>query len=228
MSFEISILVPSRGRPRLLSRLVKSVVSTASAPGRVEILCYIDNDDPALDEYKATKYPHSRVIIGEPVSVSLSWNLLAEECGGDVLVMGNDDVIYRTPGWDKVLEEEAAKFPDDIYCMWFDDKINAANHCAFPMVSRKWYATLGYFTPGVFDFFYNDTWIFDIAKRIGRARLIDSVVAEHMHVGHKKAKCDDTHKRHPEEQLFKDKDLFNMTEKMREASAWRLEQEMNK
>ena len=50
--------------------------------------------------------------------------------------------------------------------MWMDDRINRENHCAFPIVSRKWCETLGYFTPGVFHFGYNDTWVFDIAQRV--------------------------------------------------------------
>ncbi len=63
---------------------------------------------------------------------------------GDVIIMGNDDLIYRTPEWDNILIKELSTIKDDIYCAWFDDGINGEKHCAFPIISRKWVETLGY------------------------------------------------------------------------------------
>ena len=100
---------------------------------------------------------------------------------GDILIMGNDDQEYQTQYWDTTLEGEVNKYPDDIYCAWFEDKINGPKHCAFPIISRKWYDTVGYFAPGVFNFGYNDTWVYDIAKRVGRTHFIPDVVVEHKH-----------------------------------------------
>jgi hypothetical protein len=78
--------------------------------------------------------------------------------------------------------------------MWMNDMINEDRHCAFPIVSRKWCDTLGYFTPGVFKFGYNDTWVYDIAKRLGRCHWISSVTAEHMHFNQGKSQKDDTYR----------------------------------
>ena len=85
------------------------------------------------------------------MSVSRSWNILASNCTGDILIMGNDDLIYKTQNWDGILVEQTKKFKDGIYLMWFDDGIKH-NHANFPIISRKWYETLGYFTPGCFNF----------------------------------------------------------------------------
>ena len=104
-----------------------------------------------------------------------SWNDLYAKSVGDILIMGNDDLVYRTSLWDLRIEKESERFEDEIYCMWMDDMINDDRHCAFPIVSRKWCETLGYFTPGVFEFGYNDTWVYDIAKRIGRCKWIGQV-----------------------------------------------------
>ena len=114
---------------------------------------------------------------------------------GDIIIMGNDDLIYRTPSWDRMIELESNAYKDDIFCMWMDDRINRENHCAFPIVSRKWCETLGYFTPGVFHFGYNDTWVFDIAKRIHRCRFLGGVIGEHMHFTQGKAVKDETYLR---------------------------------
>jgi hypothetical protein len=42
---DISLLVPTRGRPQLLQRLFDSLAETTSRLERIEIVLYIDDDD---------------------------------------------------------------------------------------------------------------------------------------------------------------------------------------
>ena len=93
--------------------------------------------------------------------------------------MATDAQLYGHEGWDTRLDAEILKFPDRIYCIWFNDGINGSGHCAFPIVSRRWYNTLGYFTPGIFDFLFNDTWIMAIAQLLGRVHYVDDVTVEY-------------------------------------------------
>jgi hypothetical protein len=180
---KIAILTPTRERAKRRKIFHNSVISLASSS--VKCYYYIDNNDPELEEYKTqTMLPGAYNIIGEPISVSKSWNILASKAiqeGADVLIMGNDDIIYETKDWDLLLKKEILNFPDNIYCLWFEDKINGDKHCAFPIVSKEWVKCLGYFTPGIFNFGYNDTWIFDIAKKIGRYKYLPNIIAEHKH-----------------------------------------------
>ena len=72
----ISILCPSRGRPELTKRMVDSALAMASQP--IEIILYLNDDDPTLDEYKRlidSKYYQ----IGPDQSPAYSWNKLANE-----------------------------------------------------------------------------------------------------------------------------------------------------
>jgi glycosyl transferase/beta-hydroxylase protein BlmF len=163
--------------------MIQSVLDTVNHPERIELCFYIDEDDPQRESYcrmfpDYEKKIECRVYIDEPMSVSKSWNLIAEDCTGDILKMGNDDILYRTKGWDDRLDQEAAKFPDDIYVMWFHD--GNSNACTFPIVSRKWYEALGYFTPGIFQFIANDTWIQRIGKTVGRLHYVPNVLNEHV------------------------------------------------
>ncbi len=184
---KISILCPSRWRAKAARRTAISIQSTAKNPERVEILFYVDSDDDQAPTYKALLEPLGcKVVVGEPMSVSKSWNILAKECSGDLLIMGNDDIRYRTDNWDEMLDKEVEAYPSEIFCMWFDDGVVRRNEianfgCAFPIISRKWYETLGYFTPGCFRFLYNDTWIADIANRVGCLHPLKSVLAFHHH-----------------------------------------------
>ena len=226
---KISILCPTRQRADRAHNYAWTAFTTANNPDRVEILFYVDNDDPEKELYiqwavNATPY-HISTTFGEPMSVSKSWNVLAEKCTGDILLMGNDDLIHETNGWDDILESTANEYEDDIYCIFFDDGINHGKHCAFPAVSRKWYETLGYFTPGIFEFIANDTWIFDIGKRIDRVRYIPEVMVRHEHHSVTKVK-DETTKRHREgankDRIKRDLALFDKTNGQREHDAEKL------
>lgn len=215
---KFSILCPTRNRVDGAKRLVDSIISTASDPASVEILFYVDSDDPSITRYQEVL--GDMVTVGEPMSVSKSWNIIAQKSNGDILTMANDDQVYRTNGWDSRIVEETQKFPDQIYCMWTQDGINGSGHCAFPIVSRKWYETLGYFSPGIFEFLYNDTWIMDIGRRVGRLHYIEDVVLEHLHFTAEKSEMDDTYARSRRDgQVDRDRKKFEETQNMREEHA---------
>lgn len=200
---KISILTPTRNRAVNLSRMVQSAVHKSSGYNELQFLNYIDDDDPSIDFYKLEQkklnfsdYVEFLNIINEPQSVSKSWNILAKEAlssNCDILLMGNDDQVFQTQNWDSILIDEIKNFNHSLYCMWFDDKINAKNHCAFPIVPKEWFEILGYFTPGIFHFGYNDTWIFDVAKRAGITKFIPNVTVEHRHFTVNKSEYDETY-----------------------------------
>ena len=227
---KISILTPTRNRPNNCERFIKSIYNTTWERGAVELLFYVDNDDPALGSYRSLEkhckkeyvgFHDVRFIAGKPQSVSISWNNLAAECTGDVIIMGNDDLVYQTDGWDNILEKELEQYEQDkIYVAWFEDKINGEKHCAFPIVSREWYNCLGRFTPGCFNFGYNDTWIFEVGKLLDRCHFIPSVVVEHLHFSQGKSEMDDTYARNRTQEkgnlYAKDEVIFNKTRNIRQ------------
>lgn len=235
---KISILCPTRERARRARDYYYHLIEKTQHSNDVELLLYVDNDDPQLKKYQEL-FPSTlthdalhqilpyTLIIGEPISVSKSWNVLAERCFGNILLMGNDDLMPKTGGWDTVLREVDRSYEDKIYCAFFDDGINHGNHCAFPAVSRIWYETLGYFTPGHigFRFLCNDTWIFDVAKKINRVQYIPEVLIEHQHFTKTGIK-DSTVKRHRDDvngtTIPHDLDLFKRTEHLRVADAEKL------
>lgn len=193
---KVSILCPTRGRVSGAIRLANSIHSTAHDKNGFEVWFYVDNDDPKRAEYEEkigrAGNTSVRLVVGPRESVSRTWNVIAKHCTGDVLMMGNDDLVFRTDGWDSALHRHVDTFDDDIYVAWFNDGIKGESHCSFPIVSRKWYETLGYFTPGVFQFLYNDTWIMDIGQRVDRLHYIPEVLCEHLHHSTGKSPVDQT------------------------------------
>lgn len=225
----IALLTPTRQRHLKRKRFHDSVIDLSDSKENIFCYYYIDNDDPEIDSYSSQQLYNAVDTIGEPMSVSKSWNVLAEKAiadGAEILIMGNDDLVYLSSGWDTELQKSVESFKDKIYCAWFEDKINGKNHCAFPIVSKEWYNCLGYFTPGVFNFGYNDTWIFDIAKKIDRCLFISTVQTEHKHFTQKKAEYDETYARNRTQEngnlYLKDKIIFDNTENIRLQDAEKL------
>ena len=231
-----SILTPTRNRPANCERFIKSVYNSTKTRKNVEMLFYVDEDDPAIEAYKSLHWHAQKeyegfkkidFAFGNPMSVSKSWNILAERCEGDVLIMGNDDLVYQTDGWDEKLDRELDQYRQDkVYVAWMNDGINGEKHCAFPIVSREWYECLGRFTPGCFNFGYNDTWIFDVGKMLDRCHYIPFIKAEHLHFSTGKSEMDDTYARNRTQEkgnlYAKDKVLFNKTRNIRQNDRDRL------
>ena len=227
----ISILCPTRERANRAFNYSRSIFLKATNPERVQLLFYVDSDDPQVEDYRRL-FPASKLVrlyVGEPMSVSKSWNVLAGNCAGDILMMGNDDLLHITEGWDTELEKVSNQYPDDIYCAFFDDGINSGKHCAFPAISRKWYQTVGKFSPGIFEFLYNDTWVFDVARMLDRVHYIPDVLVKHNHWTVLKEK-DATTKRHRDDnpgRKDRDKTLYENTLQSRKEDAHKLRKVMN-
>ena len=117
-------------------------------------------------------------------------------------------------------ENAWAKFEkDEIYVAYMEDGINGERHCAFPIVSRVWYNCLGRFTPGIFNFGYNDTFIFEVGQMLNRTHFMPHIRAEHLHFS-KGAPMDDTYARNRTQEkgnlYAKDKLIFDKTRAVRQ------------
>ncbi|MFB7631313.1 aspartyl/asparaginyl beta-hydroxylase domain-containing protein [Streptomyces sp. NPDC056149] len=205
----LSLLCPTRNRVDNLNAFLRSVQRTAAAPGRIEVLCYVDEDDPALSQYRElfdrARWRYGAIgrcalHVGPPIGVAAAWNQLAEHAGGDFLLMANDDQLYVDYGWDVALDRRAGELAelhgDDVLCLYFDAAQYPEGGCDFPIVSRSWYETLGYFVPTIFQQWEVEKWVFDLAQRLGRLYPVPKVFVEHRHYQDYKAPFDDTYQRH--------------------------------
>lgn len=187
----ISILVPTRGRPDNMERLVTSAFGMASLSVDVEFVFYIDSDDQAsiakADELDA------QLIVGERIVLSQMWNECAAVASHDIMMHCGDDIIFRTADWDQMVVQEFDNCPDKILLVYGRDGIQDVNLATHGFLHRRWVDALGYFVPPYFSSDYNDTWNTEVARRVGRLRYLPNLYTEHMHPTARKGPLDQTH-----------------------------------
>lgn len=177
----ISLMTPSRGRPESLKRMAESARDTAA--GRLEIIVWLDADDPLLTENLHVCRQEKILYQLGPRSIihSSRWDRCLRLATGELLFHVNDDVILKTPCWDEIVEDFFAGSTDKLWLAGGDDAyLHSETLIPHPIVHRRWVESLGYFIPPYFDGEYGDTWASDLATRIVRMKFLP-FVCEHMH-----------------------------------------------
>lgn len=164
----------------MLKRLYKSALELADNPEAVDVVCYIDDDDSS---YSGLKLHQLTKVFGPRVVLSKMWNRCFEEAKGDILHHCGDDIIFRTKGWDTKVREAFSADDDRIVFVYGSDGNGDSERNQFGthgFIHRNWVNVVGYFVPPYFVSDYNDTFLNDLAKKLGRHRYID-ILTEHMH-----------------------------------------------
>ncbi len=190
-----SLLVPTRGRPDSMKRFCDSAWSTALHPENVEIVFYIDADDTESLNYYETVKQDSRikVVVGPRIFLAEAWNVLCRAATYDIIMQTGDDAVFRTQGWDKRVAEEFDKHPDKILLAFAKDGLQDGKIGTLNFAHKNWVKVVGYYMPPFFYSDYTDTWLTDVAKRVGRAVYMSDVFIEHLHPDAGKAEMDKTH-----------------------------------
>lgn len=232
----ISVLVPSRGRPKSFNRMYDSLMETVTYQRHVEIVAWIDEDDETYRSYPVA-YPFRetrgeeieqqsriRYLRGPRQLLSSCWNDCYAASRGEILMHCGDDITFNTPGWDQRVREEFEKLPDRIGLVYGDDlSTNFPDLATHGFLHRRWVDTVGYFLPPLFSSDWNDVWISEVAKKVGRTVPIGDVVIEHHHYTFGKAERDQTHAEREERGIADGVvDLYKRTHMERENDAAKL------
>lgn len=161
----ISLLIPTRARPGLLACTVRMLMHLAAKPERVEILLYVDDDDPVdyagvWSKFAARGVPSVRGQIHKGprrgyTALNECFNLLAEKSSGRWLGLWNDDIFMATKDWDLVFDG----VPGD-----FAVAVTESNHgrapCTFPFLTREVYRAMGHISLNT----HSDTWVEEVGR----------------------------------------------------------------
>lgn len=202
----ISILVPTRGRPANMTRLVESAFTRAAYPETIEVIFYIDDDDhESVDEARRLNVhlferfagtmsgAPIKYVKGPRIVLSEMWNECARQAYFDVMMHCGDDIVFQTDRWDSVVLSTFSKYPDRIVLVHGRDGYQDERLATHSFLHRNWVNITGYFVPPYFVSDYNDTWLTEVADKLGRRAYVPELYTEHMHPVIGKGPLDKTH-----------------------------------
>lgn len=180
----LSFLLPTRGNVTGLARLFQSLMDTTRQMERLEIILAVDEDDVQSQAVTHEQLFLTKLIVPRGTAMgALNEACYAASAGRFVMGM-NDDVVVRTPGWDDIIAEVLARYPDDIALIHVNDLLFQQQLCTFPLVSRRACEAIG-FCPPEYQRYRIDDHIYDVYQLLaylGHRRIIylPDVVFEHL------------------------------------------------
>lgn len=182
----VSILLPTRGRPKWLCEAVDSLHSLAHDKSLVEYIFRIDQDD--VDTIKTvenmSRVLPCRTIIAPRGKGYFELNKYVNECAavarGDWLFIWNDDARMKTQNWDQVLLKldptKVNKWAgNDDVCLVAPRVIEREISWEFPILRRKTFQMLGHFSLHI----SSDSWIYWVLSGVNAAFIVDAIQVSH-------------------------------------------------
>lgn len=152
----IAILCPTRGRPEGFKRMCDSSASTSSTNARITVFA-ASNEENTYTNYS---YPLDCPTV-------FMWNDMAitalENPTMKLFMLGSDDMIFATPGWDKALLDHYEKLENKIHVYHLQDSRDPEG-TPHPIVTREYIDAMGYFLCPIFLHWFVDSWAVSIAK----------------------------------------------------------------
>jgi len=196
----ISIVVPTRKRPRNIKRLVESIKKQSYDLSNIQVIFRVDDDDATATEIGiiAKNYLKDVYIIKDKPKENLSdlWNECYSSATYPLIMMCADDVIFRTKHWDRKVLKRLPNPKNTLYLAWGNDLNQKGIMPTLPILSKAWVENVGYFVPEGYISDFCDIHIFDIAKRLEKRGYnamiyMKDIIFEHMHPTVGKAKWDE-------------------------------------
>ena len=180
MFTKISVLVPTRHRIARLRTLLSSFEATND--GRAEMVFRLDNDDQETHDL-LTRHTNHRLVIGPRYngyrSMAAFFNEMSQVATGDVLMLGNDDMVFKTPNWPRFVLKAANRYPDSLFNLGV--RTFNEDHYPFSIVSRRAASYMGFlWDPRLV---WGDLFLRDVMAAFERCVLLPSVEIEHDWIG---------------------------------------------
>lgn len=151
----LAILCPTRDRPEQFKRMVESVDKTT-----VTNPVYVFTGSNGGKSYAHKQYP-------EDIPTVYMWNDLAQTALANpsikLFMLGADDMIFTTPGWDKALLDHYDALENKIHVYALQDSRDQ-DGTPHPIVTREYIESMGYFLPPLFMHWFVDSWTVDVAR----------------------------------------------------------------
>ena len=179
----ISVSLPTRGRPTLLTQAIHSLHEKSAFPDKIEYLFRADTDDKETIE-ACTSLVHSlpqATLVVEPrgagyVNIHHWHGRLCQLARGDWLLIFNDDAIMTTPRWDEIISTLPADYfpcPDVALAFFVSKDRPGCNE--FFILRRTGVEILGYFSLSP----HADNWLHRVYTQLKACGTLPQIIVEH-------------------------------------------------
>jgi hypothetical protein len=180
-----SLILPTRERPRLVKRLMASIARTTTDLDGLEIVLGLEQDDTQTQDLCRHVVSVTTVRTQDETMGSMTRRCY-EQCQGKYVMLINDDMVFRTRGWDIKVMEALARFPDGVAMVYGNDLYYASRMCTFPVLPRESCDLMDKICPPQYRRHCIDPHVFDVFQRLAhlgqkRSVYLPDVIFEHMH-----------------------------------------------
>ncbi|MEU8264473.1 hypothetical protein AB0C02_28105 [Micromonospora sp. NPDC048999] len=200
---DLLVIVPSRGRPESVGRMVKAWTRTGAYDDGAELMFAVDRDDPTYDVYMAeiawalpgtlgTYQAEAWMPMVHKLNAAVV-DTLAAVPGLPALGFAGDDHLPRTPGWAKRYVDELRQLGSGI--VYGDDGYQGERLPTQWAMTADIVQALGRMVPAPVEHLYCDNAVLDLGRAAACIRYLPDVLIEHMHPVAGKAPDDDQYRR---------------------------------
>jgi cellulose synthase/poly-beta-1,6-N-acetylglucosamine synthase-like glycosyltransferase len=172
----VTVLIPTRGRPQMLRRSIRSLCDLAYEPDRVQIYAAVDPDDQPTLATLAGLPEVSWVYIAPERwgyrQLYRYYNVLAGHATGRWVLLWNDDAEMTQNGWDAALD----RLPKHVIVGDYPNNLSPEFVC-FPAVRRDVVEVAGSYCP--FETPHIDSVWQDIGRQLGRVYPVYGAYVHH-------------------------------------------------
>lgn len=188
---DLIVIVPSRGRPQNVARLIEAWKLT-TATLLASLVVAVDADDPLRPEYERIEMPvFGELVVGPRQRLGGTLNEIARAYTGKCTAIGfmGDDHVPRTTGWELAILGSLQELGAGI--VYGNDLLQGEKLPTAAFVTSDIIRTLGWMVPpGLVHLYIDDAWR-ELGHAMSRLRYMPDVVIEHLHPAASKAAWDD-------------------------------------
>lgn len=196
---DLAVIVPSRGRPQNMLRLLNAWESTRRMSSvQAELWAIIDHDDPCRSDYErllSPTRPYFDIYIPAPPRRPIGplLNELARSLRWDAKRIGfmGDDHLLQTACWDGAVVDALDSLGSGI--VYGNDLLQGERLPTAAFLTADIIRTLGCMCPPTLEHLYIDNYWLELGRAMGRLRYLPDVVIEHLHPASGKAQRDQTY-----------------------------------
>lgn len=202
---EIALLVPTRSRVELFTRLKESWEKTTSGKSVLVPIVDIDELHIYADTIAGTNWMPSET--SRPSAVEkLNQASAILSLNYPVIGFVSDDFVFHTQGWEDKIVEWQRKAVGIAYC---NDLLQGASLPCNVFIHSDIIRALGFMAPTELKHYYNDNYWLDLGLRLKRLKYFHDIIIEHKHWSNNKAQKDELYSSTENAYMTRDREAWD-------------------